>query len=584
MASGDVQVQSAVHSLDQGTFAFLVRLGMILVLLISLSLVYLFVQFRGLSHSTAMDQAQIARNLAEGRGYATGLIRPVALNMVRGGAKTADGVDAGKMPDFYQSPLVPFVNSFPLGFLKGNWKMSNTDIIYSGDRVVAAVSIIFFLLAVLAWFFVVMKLFDARVALYVTVAVLVTDLMWQFSLAALPQMLALFLFGVASLFTIFAMEAHEDSRVGQTLVWLGAAGVFFGLMTLAHGLSFWIFAGWVVFAAIYFRPRGLAVLAALAAYVLVYAPWMVRNYQVCGNPFGLAIYDAFTDIRPEESIQRKSAVQIGGSGMSIQGRLKKNATEQMEGIFGFLGINIAAIAFFASILHPFRNPKAAMFRWCVLLMWLFAVVGMCFFRPFGSVSENQFHVLFVPAFAAFGFAFLLVLWNRLNFGGPLLRTVFIVVVIIACGGPMVLRLIAGPAGRIQWPPYVPPSVSLLGTWFEPDEMIASDMPWAVAWYANRKSLLLPETLRDFNRVHDYDVLTLPIRGLYLTPISGNQPLFSGILKGPSGDWAPVILRPPQTKGFPFQVHVPLPIDGECIIFADRDRWSQPAKPATPATP
>jgi hypothetical protein len=36
----------------------------------------------------------------------------------------------------------------------------------------------------------------------------------------------------------------------------------------------------------------------------------------------------------------------------------------------------------------------------------------------------------------------------------------------------------------------------------------------------------------------------------------------------------LITRPPNIQGFPLQFFTPLPIDGECIIFADRDRWSR----------
>ena len=35
-----------------------------------------------------------------------------------------------------------------------------------------------------------------------------------------------------------------------------------------------------------------------------------------------------------------------------------------------------------------------------------------------------------------------------------------------------------------------------------DEIIASDMPWGVAWYADRKSLWIPMTINDFiGRTH-----------------------------------------------------------------------------------
>jgi 4-amino-4-deoxy-L-arabinose transferase-like glycosyltransferase len=211
------------------------------VLIIALSLLYLFVQFRGLENSSAMDQAQIARNLAAGRGFTTDYIRPVALRIIqRQAGQESTNVDLSQFPDFYQSPLNPWINSFALRMVKGQWKMTNTDIIYIGDRMVAATAMLFFILSVGVWYFVIAKLFDSKLALFACAAVLLTDLMWQFSLSGLPQMLVLLLFSVASLATLLAIEAGQKEQTGIMIAWLIGAGIFMGLMTLAHGLAFWI--------------------------------------------------------------------------------------------------------------------------------------------------------------------------------------------------------------------------------------------------------------------------------------------------------------------------------------------------------
>ena len=60
-----------VHSLDQGGLVPVIRVAMFGALVLTLTLLYLFVQFRGLSSATAMDQAQIARQLAMGNGFST---------------------------------------------------------------------------------------------------------------------------------------------------------------------------------------------------------------------------------------------------------------------------------------------------------------------------------------------------------------------------------------------------------------------------------------------------------------------------------------------------------------------------------
>jgi hypothetical protein len=101
------------------------------------------------------------------------------------------------------------------------------------------------------------------------------------------------------------------------------------------------------------------------------------------------------------------------------------------------------------------------------------------------------------------------------------------------------------------------------------------MPWAVAWYADRKSLLIPPTMTEFLDFYDWTEFNGSLVGLYLTPITGNKPLVSEILKGEDKDWAPLILRGVRfSKDFPFHAVVAMPVDNECVFYCESDRWSQ----------
>jgi hypothetical protein len=86
-------------------------------------------------------------------------------------------------------------------------------------------------------------------------------------------------------------------------------------------------------------------------------------------------------------------------------------------------------------------------------------------------------------------------------------------------------------------------------------------------------LWLPVSVRDFLQYSDYKQLKGQIVGLYLTPITGNKPFISDIVKGEYKDWAPFIMRTVNTKEFPLKAVTALPIDGECIYYSDRDRWT-----------
>jgi 4-amino-4-deoxy-L-arabinose transferase-like glycosyltransferase len=457
--------------------------------------------------------------------------------------------------------------------VESSWKLTPIDLVYVGDRVIAGTAILLFFLSVWIWYHVACRLFDRFIALLGCSIVLLSDLMWQFSLSGLPQMLLLLLLSATCWLTLKAMEKRDDFV--SSLMFLFAAGAVFGLMVLTHGATFWIFVGWLVFTLFYFHPRGIAGLVALAALLIVTLPWAVRNYAVCGNPLGLAGYELVAPVNTAESVYLRSITEAPPlSGIHPFNRLKNAVFAQSEKIFPFLGMNIVAVAFFICLLHRFKSPATSAFRLCVVLMWLGAFVGMGLCGVEGVVSSNQFHVLFIPLFVFFGLAFLIVLWNRLEISIPMMRSVFVGVLVFLCALPMLATLFAGKDMAIQWPPYVPPFIAVLGEWYGKDEAIATDMPWATAWYAQRKSLLLPKTIKDFNRISDFRVLGTPITGLYLTPITGNRPLFSDIYKGPYTDWVFMITRPPNVQGFSLQVFTPLPIDGECILFADRDRWSR----------
>jgi len=177
---------------------------------------------------------------------------------------------------------------------------------------------------------------------------------------------------------------------------------------------------------------------------------------------------------------------------------------------------------------------------------------------------------------SYGLAFVLVMWSRLEINIRLVRLAFLTSLFVLSSLPFIdnfLQMMRGPGIRVQWPPYVPPYIAIMNTWTKENEVIATDMPWAVAWYADRKSLWLPKTIQDFITLNDYKSLKGSIIGLYLTPVSGNRAFLSDIVKGEYSEWAPFILRNVTAREFPLKVSTVMPIDNECIFYADRDRWT-----------
>ena len=563
-------------SLDQGRLGFFIKLAFGVALIITIALINLYVHFIGFNSATAMNQAQIARNIASGKGFTTDVITPHALATLTKAKKfTTDKIDAAHIPDIYESPLVPYLYAVPLAFARSLWTITPNDTIYQPERILAILNIVLMILALVVWYRVLVTLFDPLVATTASVALGLTDILWLFSLSALPQMSLLLLFGVAMLFTVYAEEQQAEGNLFRCMLFLLIAGVFFGLMALTHGLAVWIFLGWLVFVGIYFHPRGFVVLLPLLAALLIATPWLVRNYMECGNPIGIAYKGAFDSSSPYDGFLRFSE---DSKNTTIKFSIRDGIPRQLNVLFSYLGINILAIAFFMSLLHRFRNESPSKFRWGFAIMWAFALLGMCFYRPDSTVSVNQIHVIFLPAFVGYGVAFCLVLWGRWNITLPIFRTFFLALLVLLCSVPMLLRFTGGSQRSIAWPPYIPSFIGgIVCPWFTPDEIICADIPWATAWYGQRISLLIPSSVQAFNTLRDYSDFKQPICGLYLTPVSLNKRLSSEIYRGKYAEWVGLFTRPPRLTGFPFQFVVPLPIDQECLLYADRARWNEPRK-------
>ena len=574
--------------------------------------------FRGLSHEKGIEQAQIAREIARGNGFSTKMIRPAALWQFQSN-KGAFPLDI--TPDAYHAPLNPYLlaGAFKLADwynrgAEGTAKaLGNSDfpplrwigtlasrtvydplmnaklVVYALDKVIAAVQLLFFFLAVLVSYFTAKRLFDKRLALLGMALLLLCQLFWDFALSGLPQMLMLFLFSCACYCIVRAVETRYAQKPMHW--WSAAIGAAFGLLALAHGLTIFIFAGFFLFAGFFFRPRVRNLAILLGVFALFYGPWLIRNHRVSGNAVGLGWYSGLYQVRGSET-QVMRTMALEGPLKDVTPRvfgekLRAQALLQFANIYALFGAVLVAPLFFVALLHLFKRPETGSFRWCVLTMWLFAVFGMAVFgldpgNPASaatSLQANDIHVLFVPLMTFYGLAFILVTWSRLEINARLARFGFLAVIYLVSAFPFICQFIelhSDPKQRIHWPPYAPPFISWLTDWTTEREIIASDMPWAVAWYADRKSLWIPMTRKDFVDLNDYNQLGGRMVGLFLTPYSGNRAFLAEIMKGEYKEWAPFITRQVNVRelqDFPLRAVTALPMDFQNVFYADRDRWT-----------
>jgi hypothetical protein len=564
-------IQRSVHALEAGALAVWVRRSLLALVVIALA-IYYFYDFRGLATSQAMDQAQIGRAIASGHGWRTNFVRPRAIGQLQANGKN---VAQRIWSDTYNAPLPPLVDAIALWPVKSHWQMSVSDVVCVGDKAIVAMSILLFLLSVLIFFLTARRLFDRRLALLACGLVVLCDMLWQYSLSGLPQMLLLLLFNATTYALVRAVEAQYDG--GRVRAWLAVVGVGFGLLALTHALTIWIFAGALVFCVFFFRPRGWAAVIMLATFTIVYTPWLIRNYIVCGNPGGVAIYSVLDGIRHSEAgWMRRINLDVEGIGpTNFRYKITTNFFSQWGHIFEYFGFSVVAVMFFAALLHPFKRTKTAVLRWMILAMWIGAVAGMTIFgiNEEDGLAANQLHLIFIPLMTCYGLAYLLVQWNRLGIQLGVARIAFLSLLYFLCALPAIFTVpwLALNKAPIRWPPYAPPYIVALHSWMEPNEITASDIPWAIAWYADRRALWVPDTVKTFSDLSDYNVLGGPVNGLYLTPISGSQDKLTDILKGEYKDWAPIILRNMNMEKFPLTWGTALGPENECIFLSDHDR-------------
>ena len=141
-------LQEVIHQLEVGYGMRYLKIGLSCLALVALTAGYNWRSYQNMKSPDAMDAAQVARNLAEGKGYTTEFVRPVSLYLVKKRSEKLLGVVPTDMsadymrikqnhPDLANPPVYPcalavwmkvypallkaadFVRGLMPGFIKG---------------------------------------------------------------------------------------------------------------------------------------------------------------------------------------------------------------------------------------------------------------------------------------------------------------------------------------------------------------------------------------------------------------------------------------------------------------------------------
>lgn len=558
-------------SFDGDKFYGIVVLRLIVAVLICFMCFFrISLSYRGLSEPVAMDQAQIARSVANGEGFCTSLLRPIE---VKGAADHFKGqaLDFSHFRDSNYAPLNIYAMALGLkltGFHDfDNCRMEEGEgYIYEGDRVVSAISMIFFLIAMLLSYLLIMRLFDEVVAGCTVTLLTLSNLMLDYATSALPQMLMLCCMTGALLFVASAVKYYNKANLPKAFLMISLSFVCITLLSLSAWMGLCCAAGLLLFCAMYFRPCGSFVAAGILILGLGLLLPAMGNNDATGTILGNAYYGIYNSFGGGEEAVMRSATpfNIPLNKANFVLRLVGYAASQFGSMYNNLG-SIAVTPFFLlALFNKYKKKEVEGCKWAVFSMWCFACIGMALYGVNTPLNASQTGILFAPVFTAYGLTLVFNFIARLklsqgSFNVARGLAMFFLVVISA--GPMLASLPMdiymgfwlGGKGRPQFPPYYPTALNgKLVDMTAPDQIIATDQPWAVAWYANRKALWLPQRISDFTDELEpvFQNAGTEVQGILITP-SSHSPMpqegataqggINGVINN-MGDFAPLAVE------------------------------------------
>lgn len=238
-----------------------------------------------------------------------------------------------------------------------------------------------------------------------------------------------------------------------------------------------------------------------------------------------------------------------------------------------------AVAFFLpGLLLPFMNPSIGRLRWLLLLsipVALLIHVGSRTFRATenADVNADAFLVVMAPLVVVFGAGFFMVLLDQVILPFRQLRYVVQGGAVALFSLGLVFHLMPPRTFPLAYPPYFPPLFSQIGKWTQPEELVMSDVPWAIAWYGSRRSMWLTlDSNEDFYFVND-DLKTVSM--VYLTPRTLDGRFHSGMWKQ-TRSWgrfaSDIFSRGEVPTGFPLRKVPPGFLDSGQLLLSDWERW------------
>lgn len=616
-------LQEVIHKLEVTTGPRYLKVGLACLAVVALVAGYNWFSFRNLATQEAMDAAQLGRNLAEGKGYTTQFIRPFSLYLVKKRSEAKYGIvptpnsDYSQIkdlhPDLANPPVYPCVLAALMKVLPFKWSIGPPRAFWSNagrfwryepDFLISLFNQLLFFAVIVLTFLLARQLFDPGVAWLSAVLLLGCELLWRFTVSGLSTMLLLVIFmSLVWCLALIEREVREPKWAPRSLLLLtAAAGFLLGLGALTRYSFGWMVVPVIVFLILFGGPRKAALcLLAVAVFGVVLAPWMYRNYQISGTPFGTATFAIMEghSVFPEYKLGRSLEPNFNAPDMKLGTfvhKLLRNSRQILQEDLPRLGNSWLTPLFLAGLLLGFRTPAIRRLRYFLM----FSLVMLVVVQALGQTqlsedspvlnSENLL-VLLVPLIFVNGVSFFFLLLDQMKLLFRGMRYIVIGVFAAIMCLPMLFTFLPPRVAPVVYPPYYPPAIQQVTGWMKENELMMSDIPWAVAWYGNRQCIWTtlnatvdpkdPNSKETFFAVNDY---LKQIRAVYLTPETMDSRFLSGWVRTGEHSWGSFILesmlRREIPPSFPLR-KAPTGFLPEQLFLTDWERWKAEPPVKTP---
>lgn len=599
-------LQDFIYRLSVGPGLRYLKISLVTLGVLLLWVGYNWRWYRNFSTQEAMDAAQVARNLSEGRGFTTQFIRPLSVYLVKkqyekrfGRAEAGPAADPARLkqphPDLANPPVWPCVLAglmevvpfqWEIGPPKPFWSRNGRFWRYQPDFTIALFGQLLFGGVIVMTFFLARQLFDRNVAWLSAALLLGCEQLWAFSSSGLPTiLLMIFFLALVWCLVLIEREAREPRRPAWVLPALaGAAGLVLALGMLTRYSFGWLLLPVLAFLIIFTGAhRARLCLAVMAVFCVVVTPWLYRNYRLSGLPFGTATFAVVegTGLFPEYRLQRSLEPNLRTPEArfgTFLFKLVNNSRLILRDDLPRLGGSWVTALFATGLLLGFRNPAIRRLRYFLVASLALLVVVQALGRTQLSQDSEEINsenliVLLVPLVFVYGASLFFLLLDQMNLLFRGLRPLVIGAFALVVSLPMLVIFLMPPAPAVVYPPYYPPVIQQICRWMRPDELMMSDVPWAVAWYGNRQCIWTTlDAQQQFFAVNDY---LKPVRALYLTPQTMDSRFLTQWVRSGEHSWGSFILesmlRREIPTSFPLRT-APTGFLPEQLFLTDWERW------------